>query len=259
MLSIAKLTGKENLFLSRAATTDNEFFRRLYIFFKSEFLLGPVLLSDKAAENLITSNREIILRALQLCDSDIVDMKLARRKVRGLLPVPGSDGKSITTTPQVIEQLEIKTTHSHAPDVSFDLFQEESAGTLNLFQILLRILDVVRNGKTVMLDEFDANLHSLLTNFIIDLVHAGDSSQLLFTSHNTNLIDVKRFRKDQIVFVDKQEDGSTLTYSLYDFKDFRENMDAEKGYLQGRFDAVPQVNTSVAELRHLIHGTEGTQ
>ncbi len=257
LLSIAKLTGKENLFLSRAATTDNEFFRRLYTFFASKFLLGPVLLSDSLAEQLITSNRSIVLRALQLCDSDIVDMKLSKRKVLVQLPVPGTDGRSIAASPQVIEQLQLQTTHSHAKNVTFDLLQEESAGTLNLFQILLRILDVVRNRKSVMLDEFDANLHSLLTYFIIDLVHAGDSSQLLFTSHNTNLIDVKRFRRDQIVFVDKKEDGSTETYSLYDFKDFRENMDAEKGYLQGRFDAVPHVNTSVAELKHLIHDQEG--
>ena len=103
-----------------------------------------------------------------------------------------------------------------------------------------------------MLDEFDRQLHVRLADFIIDLVHATPHSQMLFTSHNTNLIDMKRFRKDQILFVNKRKDGSTEVYSLYDFKDFRENMDAEKGYLQGRFDAVPAVSTSTAVLKSFL-------
>ena len=83
-------------------------------------------------------------------------------------------------------------------------------------------------------------------------MHASERSQLLFTSHNTNLISMNRFRKDQIVLVQKKKDGSTEVYTLYDFKDFRETMDAEKGYLQGRFDAVPIVDTSVARLKQLL-------
>jgi hypothetical protein len=56
------------------------------------------------------------------------------------------------------------------------------------------------------------------------------------------------------VFVNKTEEGSTDVYSLYDFKDFRENMDAEKGYLQGRFDAVPYVDSSVSSIKQLLEG-----
>ena len=103
-----------------------------------------------------------------------------------------------------------------------------------------------------MLDEFDASLHTRLADFVIDLVHASRNAQMLFTSHNTNIIDVKRLRRDQIVFVNKKDDGSTETYSLYDYKDFRENMDAEKGYIQGRFDAVPFVDSSVGNLKKLM-------
>lgn len=71
-------------------------------------------------------------------------------------------------------------------------------------------------------------------------------------SHNTNLIDVKRLRKDQVVFVNKLDDRSTEVYSLYDYKDFRDNMDAEKGYIQGRFDAVPFVDSTVMNLKQLL-------
>lgn len=71
-------------------------------------------------------------------------------------------------------------------------------------------------------------------------------------SHNTNLIDVKRLRKDQVIFVNKLDDGSTEVYSLYDYKNFRDNMDAEKGYIQGRFDAVPFVDSTVMNLKQLL-------
>lgn len=83
----------------------------------------------------------------------------------------------------------------------FDLDLEESSGTRKLFQILIRLLDVVKNRKSIMMDEFDLGLHTRLADFILDLIHASDGSQLLFSSHNTNLIDVKRLRRDQIVFV----------------------------------------------------------
>ena len=97
-------------------------------------------------------------------------------------------------------------------------------------------------------------LNDLLASEIVSgkVIHASEGSQLLFSSHNTNLIDVKRLRRDQIVFVNKSEDGATEVYSLYDFKDFRENMDAEKGYIQGRFDAVPYVDSSVDSIKHLL-------
>lgn len=71
-------------------------------------------------------------------------------------------------------------------------------------------------------------------------------------SHNTNLIDVKRLRKDQVVFVNKLDDGSTEVYSLYDYKNFRDNMDVEKGYIQGHFDAVPFVDSTVMSLKQLL-------
>ena len=59
-------------------------------------------------------------------------------------------------------------------------------------------------------------------------------------------------RKDQIYFVNKKEDGSSDLYSLFDYKDFRDTMDLEKAYLQGRFDAVPYIDDSELNLKSLI-------
>ena len=157
---------------------------------------------------------------------------------------------------QIFDFLEFKTFHRAAPETPFDLLNEESAGTVQLFNMLFFLLDVIRSGKTFMLDEFDLSLHAKLADFVIDLFHAGSSAQFLFTSHNTNLIDMKRFRRDQIFFANKKEDGSTELYSLFDYKNFRENMDAEKGYLQGRFDAIPIIDNSFAALRRILENKE---
>ena len=68
---------------------------------------------------------------------------------------------------------------------------------------------------------------------------------------NTYLLDTSKLRKDQVYFVNKRKDASSDLYSLFDFKDFRENMDLEKAYLQGRFDAIPYIDDSMSNLKQL--------
>ena len=242
-------TSQKNLFLSRASSMNRELAQMLYKYFLETFLLGLVDMNSISIEQYFNQYKKVILEALSVCDTDICDIIARHDKVSipGSLPfINGQPGM------QMIDILRFQTIHTRAKDVSFDMDAEESSGTRNMFAILLRLLDVVKNKKSLMLDEFDASLHSRLSEFIIDLVHASERSQLLFTSHNTNLISMSRFRKDQIEKKKKKDDGSTEVYSLYDFKDFRETMDAEKGYLQGRFDAVPIVDTSVARLKQLM-------
>jgi AAA15 family ATPase/GTPase len=256
-LDVATNTSKKTLFLSRASQMDRELCKKLYRFFMHDFLVGfmPLnigFLGFDMMRQLFDQNKELILHALSICDSDIYDIKLIHEKHKIRIPIAFSSSFS----EQYISDFKFETFHKTAPEISFDFFSEESEGTTQLFKMLFFILDVVKNGKMFMLDEFDLSLHTKLANFIIDLFHAGSSAQFLFTSHNTNLIDVKHFRRDQILFANKKNDGSTELYSLYDYKDFRENMDAEKGYLQGRFDAVPIVDNSVAALKKLLGNSE---
>lgn len=241
-------TGNKNLFLSRASSMNRELAQKLYRFFMNQFMLGLVDVNDVLVLDSFNKYKPIILKALEICDTDITDIKTRKEQIPVPVTVPGQ------ALPSFILQdvLRFKTYHRNQKDVMFDMDMEESNGTRKLFQILIRLLDVVRNGKGIMLDEFDMGLHTRLADFILDLMHASKGGQLLFTSHNTNLIDVTRLRRDQIIFVNKTEGGATELYSLYDFKDFRENMDAEKGYIQGRFDAVPYVDSSVDSIRRLM-------
>jgi len=250
-LDVAINTSRKTLYLSRASQMDREICRKIYRFFMLHFWLGFAPLDFKNfefdIEKEFSQNKDFFLHALSICDSDISDIKLITEiaKHDGKFRADGTvraDGTAHT----------FETFHKADPSIAFDLLREESAGTKQLFSLLFFLLNVVKDGKTFMLDEFDLSLHTKLAEFIIDLFHAGSSAQFLFASHNTNLIDVRRFRKDQIVFANKKEDGSTELYSLYDYKDFRETMDAEKGYLQGRFDAIPIVDNSPAALKELV-------
>lgn len=248
---VALNTSRKNLFLSRASSMNRELAQKLYRYFLNTFLLGLVDLNSVSIEDNFNAYKKVILKALAICDTDICDIRVRHEQIPApVMPSPGSPDLNF----RLVDILRFQTVHKIAPDVIFDLDVEESNGTKKLFQILLRLLDVVANKKSLMMDEFDMGLHTRLADFILDLIHASQQSQLLFTSHNTNLIDMKRLRKDQIMFVNKLEDGSTDVYSLYDYKDFRENMDAEKGYIQGRFDAVPFVDSSVMNLKSLMEG-----
>ena len=246
---VAFNTSRKNLFLSRASSMNRELAQKLFQYFLNTFLLGLVPLSDNSIEELFDKYKKVVLEALNVCDSDIINIELQKEKAK-TLNLAFNEKEALQV--QDVEVVKFLTYHKFAPNVPFDMVTEESNGTRQLFGVLLRLLDVVKNGKALMLDEFDLSLHTLLADFILDFIHASAKSQLLFTSHNTNLIDTNRLRKDQILFVNKKDDGSTEVYSLYDFKGFRETMDAEKGYIQGRFDAIPMVNSSVSSLKKLL-------
>ncbi len=241
-------TSDKNLFLSRASSMNRPIAQHLYRYFMNQFILGLVNVNELMALDSFNTYKNVILKALEICDTDITEIEARKEQVPAPVVIPGQGELSF----KLVDVLKFKTFHRNQKDIMFDLDMEESSGTRKLFQILIRLLDVVKNKKGIMMDEFDMGLHTRLADFILDLIHASEESQLLFTSHNTNLIDVKRLRRDQIVFVNKSEDGATEVYSLYDFKDFRENMDAEKGYIQGRFDAVPYVDSSVASIKQLL-------
>lgn len=115
--------------------------------------------------------------------------------------------------------------------------------------MMLTILHIVQENKILLIDEIETSLHTKLVEYIIQLFHTSQSAQLIYTTHNTHLLNVNKLRKDQIYFVNKREDGSSELYSLFDFKDFRENMDLEKAYLQGRFDAIPYIDDSFEQIK----------
>ena len=215
-MDVAANTSRKTLFVSRASQMDRDIAKKVFLFFTED-----VVLDYKAAampvEDFMKTQKEHILDILNTADSDIVDIKI--------------QGNSL------------KTFHKSNPDIAFDFDTEESEGTKTLFQMMLGIIDIIRNGRTLLMDEIDTSLHPNLVEYIINLFNRSNHAQLIYTTHNTHLLSTDFQRRDQVYFVNKREDGCSELYSLYDFKDFRDNYDMEKAYLQGRFDAIPYLST----------------
>ena len=124
----------------------------------------------------------------------------------------------------------------------FDFETEESEGTKTLFRMMVRMIGIIHEGKMLLVDEIDNSLHTQLVEFVIGMFNHSNHAQLIYTIHNTHLLNTDFQRRDQVYFVNKREDGSSDLYSLFDFKDFRDTLDMEKAYLQGRFDAIPTIS-----------------
>lgn len=120
---------------------------------------------------------------------------------------------------------------------------EESSGTQKIFELAGPLLETLANGHVFIIDEMDIKLHPLLVENLIKKFHDPaqnpKNAQLIFSTHNTNLLTQTLLRRDQIWFAEKDPDlGSTSIYSLLELG-IRKDENIEKGYLAGRYGAVP--------------------
>lgn len=132
------------------------------------------------------------------------------------------------------------TAHKGKDRVDYDLnLYNESEGTIKSILLYIYARAAIENGKSMFVDELNVKLHPLLLKFIIDLFYEQTSmAQLIYTTHDTTLMDKKLFRRDQIWFVQKNEYGYSELYSLSDFK-VRSDSSFEKDYLAGVYGGIP--------------------
>jgi len=135
-------------------------------------------------------------------------------------------------------------------DYQFKIGENESAGTNKLYDLAVYILFGLNSGNPVVIDELDAKLHPILTQKIIELFHSPETNkqnaQLIFATHDTNLLGCNSFRRDQIWFTEKDATEATDLYSLVEFKEVdgtkvRNDRSFEKDYIAGRYGAIPYV------------------
>ena len=129
-------------------------------------------------------------------------------------------------------------------------FSEESDGTQRLTHLLPALHNICQNQGLFVIDEIDRSLHPLLAKgFVRTFLQlcAGKGSQLVFTTHETAFLDLELLRRDEIWFADKkQKEGTTELYSLADYK-VRTDLKIDKAYLQGRFEAVPPIESELPD------------
>ncbi|MDN3655411.1 ATP-binding protein [Ferruginibacter paludis] len=133
-------------------------------------------------------------------------------------------------------------------------FADESNGTKAIFSLGGKMLDVIENGQILFIDELETSLHPFLSKLLVSLFQNKrinkKNAQLIFTTHDTNLLDKTMFRRDQIWFAEKNEIGATSLYSLQDFNEVREDTPFDKWYLAGKFGGIPNIS-SLENLYHL--------
>ncbi|TVQ51663.1 MAG: ATP-binding protein [Saprospirales bacterium] len=123
----------------------------------------------------------------------------------------------------------------------FSFGNQESEGTKKMFELSPFIYRSLKDGVPLVIDEFDSRFHPLLTKKIVELYNSPENknSQLIFTTHDTNLLSPELLRRDQIDFVEKDKYGASHLYTLVEIKGVRNDASFEKDYIQGKYGAIP--------------------
>lgn len=133
-----------------------------------------------------------------------------------------------------------------------DLIQEESTGIRKLFAMLCPLIDIIVNGKVLIYDELESSLHESLVYGLVKQFINTDAerfAQLIFTTHDTGLLNLDLFRRDQIWFTELTKDErSTDLYSLAEIKNVRKEENFGKGYIAGKYGAIPMLNLNFADI-----------
>ena len=189
------------------------------------------------------------LEAEQLKDDDyrrviasmlrVADFGIQSLQVRDSEPMPPQSGDIF---PNVEAVHTVQDTEGNAASYTLNM-TEESDGTNSYFKLIGIVKKALDHGTLLVADEMDAHLHPLLTKHLVSLFNSTEfnpnGAQLIFTSHNTNLLDLDVLRRDQIWFTEKDEQtAATDLFSLYYFS-IRKDAKVEKGYLIGRYGAIP--------------------
>ncbi len=244
------------LFLSKASTNKIAYLNEVYVFFTKYFYVPNVhnLLYDKAVigyySELILKNEKLksnILKLIKAADTNITDLDISINDPDNY-KLPYNIPEEMQKDLEDLLKYAIKTNHlmfndkKLIGDVKFDLI-DESSGTQKLLSIGSVILNALRKGGVIVIDEFDNGLHPLLSKMLIKLFHSRtnnpNNAQLIFATHDSTLLDNNLFRRDQICFVEKEYEGGSIFYKLSDLKSIRKDIPIDKYYLSGRFKATP--------------------
>lgn len=128
--------------------------------------------------------------------------------------------------------------------VPLHMDQSESEGTKKYFNIIGVLITALMENRVVIIDEFDARLHTLLTKAILKLFNSSkinSTSQLLVASHDTALLDRDILRRDEIYFIEKDSYGASSGISLVEYK-ARKESPYDKNYLEGKYGAIPFID-----------------
>jgi hypothetical protein len=251
--TIWALTRKNSLFLSAAAQNNHLSLLPIY-----KYLTGMLFVDSDRTPYLAHTAKlcaqpeymNEVRKLISMADLGIADVVVEQTKLSGkmkaVMDAVWTVLKPETKEPPPESQDEIRLLHRFAErSVPFDMGQE-SAGTVAFLALLGPVVDALKKGVPLFVDELDESLHPLLALELIRLFNATASNpngaQLIFNTHDTNLLNSAVLRRDQIWFTEKGGDASSHLFALSEFK-LRRQENLANGYLQGRYGAIPFINS----------------
>ena len=200
-----------------------------------------------------------ILELLKAADLGIQDIKLELldieklpkelpKEIRDRLIRESKEENSEIVSDVLTTHKQYDSNNKHIDDIHFSMDEDESSGTRKFFALTGPIIDVLENGYILVVDELDSKLHPNLVCKLVSLFNSKDlnpnNAQLIFNTHDTNLLGSGLFRRDQIWFTEKNKYGSVNLYSLADFKtdSVRKNEAFEENYIRGKYGSVPYLD-----------------
>jgi len=246
------------LFLSTAIQLNNAQLRPAFSWITQKLivLVPGVDLNPFLSLNLLRegSGQDQIMRFMRAADIGIDRLALLEEDMTpppSGVPPPGAMRVHLeiglqpgaSPAPQTPKRFRVLAWHKRADtneEVPLDM-SDESDGTQKLFEFTGGWLRALEWGATLFVDELDRSLHPHMTRFLVGLFHSRNNeknSQLVFTTHDTTLLDTDLLRRDQIWFVEKDEERSSRLYPLLEYSP-RKDEALERGYLKGRYGAIP--------------------
>jgi hypothetical protein len=272
--AIRQLTRPNSLFLSAAAQNNYERLAAIHEWFVQRFrLISP---QERAGWLPFTANlckqapiKDTIKKLMSFADDGIIDFDIVEQDA------PENIKKMVSAMFRIIKEANPETSldlneadsfvHPEAVmkhrGVGGNLYPltsaQESAGTLAFFSILGPLLNELKEGSILLIDELESSMHPHLAREFVRIFNDPDlnpkGAQIIFTTHNTGLLNPPILQRDQVWLTEKNREGATSIYPLSDFKP-RKGQNLEAGYLHGRFGAIPFLDS---ELLYSALRTEG--
>lgn len=246
-------TRNNALLLSTAVHLNSEQLKPIFDWFKYKLKVNQGFVThDYTAKRCGQHNRAEVLEFMKAADFAIADFEIEEGSysLDSFPEMP--DPLRNFLFEHVKDDKEYKVSALHKTDYgTFALPMElESDGTKKIFNIAGHWIDALREGRILVIDELHERLHPFLVKFLIDTFHNPEhnksNAQLILTTHDTSILSQNVFRRDQIWFAERDKNQASKIYPLTDFSPKKGQDNLEKGYLGGRYGAIPSIRKMIS-------------
>jgi AAA15 family ATPase/GTPase len=246
-----------HLLLSKAANSNYSIVQPAYAYFLNNFSFFPSIIGPDFSDDYLSSRSAMeydsffknnIINFLKVADTGIEGLEVKEEKVSFIM---GGNPDGTLDEREYMEE-DISVIHVAYDEIGNQerviwRLTQESSGTIKLFEVAKPVMEVLRKGGVLIIDEINTSLHPLISGFIVQLFNSSKSNpknaQLIFTTHDVTLLNKDLFRRDQIWFTEKNRRQMTELFSLnaFDKKEVRWDIPFDRWYLSGRFGALPNI------------------